>query len=380
MNDPIQVPPTPQSLTIRAIETVSIRVPLARTYSGSQYQMTPPLDDDLPRPHRRGHRRRGLGRRRGRHTRHDQRRSSTTRSRRAARRGRVRDRARWELRAARDLRHPPRPAPRSRRLRVRRLGLWDAIGKALGQPLWRLWGGYRSALPMISIGGYYGGPEIEDEIGRAAASSAWQGSSSRSEGATRRPTRPASSAHARRRGADFILCADANQGWSPDEAIEFVRLVDGLTICTGSRSRAGGIPIGVALRDVRMKTGVRVCAGQSEYSAAGCRELMAGGSDRRLQLRCVLVRRADRVAAGGSHRDRATALRWDITRSLRWRAICVASIPHGTFVECFHPDRDPIWWNLPANRPDARRRGCCDCPTSPGSAGSSTPTSSTATA
>ena len=39
-------------------------------------------------------------------------------------------------------------------LRDRRLGLvacacvdtaiWDAVGKALGQPLWRLWGGYRT--------------------------------------------------------------------------------------------------------------------------------------------------------------------------------------------------------------------------------------------
>ena len=27
----------------------------------------------------------------------------------------------------------------------------------------------------------------------------------------------------------------------------------------------------------------------------------------------------------------------------------LCSIPHGTFVECFHPDRDPIWWNLIAN-------------------------------
>ena len=26
-----------------------------------------------------------------------------------------------------------------------------------------------------------------------------------------------------------------------------------------------------------------------------------------------------------------------------------ASIPHGTFVECFHPVRDPIWWTLVAN-------------------------------
>ncbi len=29
----------------------------------------------------------------------------------------------------------------------------------------------------------------------------------------------------------------------------------------------------------------------------------------------------------------------------------LASIPHGTVLECFHPDRDPIWWNLAANRP-----------------------------
>ena len=57
----------------------------------------------------------------------------------------------------------------------------------------------------------------------------------------------------------------------------------------------------------------------------------------------------------------------------------LASIPHGTYVECFHPDRDPIWWNLIANRPkveDGRSR----CPSGPGSAGSSISTSSTPTA
>jgi L-alanine-DL-glutamate epimerase-like enolase superfamily enzyme len=29
----------------------------------------------------------------------------------------------------------------------------------------------------------------------------------------------------------------------------------------------------------------------------------------------------------------------------------VASQAHGSLVECFHPDRDPFWWNLIANRP-----------------------------
>jgi L-alanine-DL-glutamate epimerase-like enolase superfamily enzyme len=24
----------------------------------------------------------------------------------------------------------------------------------------------------------------------------------------------------------------------------------------------------------------------------------------------------------------------------------IASQPHGTYAECFHPDRDPFWWDL----------------------------------
>ena len=36
------------------------------------------------------------------------------------------------------------------------LAIWDAIGKALGQPLYQLWGGYRDEIPVNIIGGYYG--------------------------------------------------------------------------------------------------------------------------------------------------------------------------------------------------------------------------------
>src|SRR5215471_12605450 len=61
-------------------------------------------------------------------------------------------------------------------LRDRRIGLvalaavdnalWDAIGKALGRPLWQLWGGYRDAIPINIIGGYYGRDlgGIRDEV------------------------------------------------------------------------------------------------------------------------------------------------------------------------------------------------------------------------
>jgi L-alanine-DL-glutamate epimerase-like enolase superfamily enzyme len=29
----------------------------------------------------------------------------------------------------------------------------------------------------------------------------------------------------------------------------------------------------------------------------------------------------------------------------------LGSVPHGAYLEVFMPERDPIWWNLVANRP-----------------------------
>ena len=43
----------------------------------------------------------------------------------------------------------------------------------------------------------------------------------------------------------------------------------------------------------------------------------------------------------------------------------LASQPRGTFLEVFHPDRDPIWWNLIANRPEVIG-GEMALPTGPG--------------
>ena len=61
--------------------------------------------------------------------------------------------------------------------------LWDLVGKALGQSVSALLGGYRRRLPIISIGGYYMPGKTLGDIGRemeayrragmAAASSRW---------------------------------------------------------------------------------------------------------------------------------------------------------------------------------------------------------------
>jgi L-alanine-DL-glutamate epimerase-like enolase superfamily enzyme len=244
-------------------------------------------------------------------------------------------------------------------LRDRRLGLvacacvdtavWDAVGKALGQPLWRLWGGYRNRIQTISIGGYYGtGIRIEEEIedfrARGLAGMKFKvGGLSAEEDAVRfRRAREAA-------GPAFVLLADANQAWTPREAIRFCRLVEDCDLrwfeepCRWWNDRR-------AMRDVRHAGGVSVCAGQTELSAAGCRDLMVEGA--------IDVCNFDASWSGGPtewRRVAAMASVFDVEMAhheepqVASHLLC--SVPHGTYLETFHPDRDPVWWNLVANRP-----------------------------
>jgi L-alanine-DL-glutamate epimerase-like enolase superfamily enzyme len=244
-------------------------------------------------------------------------------------------------------------------LRNRRLGLvacacvdtaiWDAVGKALGQPLWRLWGGYRRAVPVIAIGGYYGTEQtIEEEIaelrelGLSGLKFKVGGRTPEEDAVRMRAAREAA-------GGDFLLAADANQGWTVEEAIRFARLVADCDVawleepCRWANDRR-------AMRDVRFGGPIRVCAGQSELSAAGCRDLMAEGS--------VDICNFDASWSGGPtewRRAASVAAAYDVRmghhEEPQVASHLLTSIPHGSVVECFHPDRDPIWWNLVANRP-----------------------------
>jgi D-galactarolactone cycloisomerase len=244
-------------------------------------------------------------------------------------------------------------------LRDRRLGLvatacvdaaiWDAVGKLLDQPLWRLWGGYRDRVPMVSIGGYYDrDADIREEVadlqerGMAGMKLKVGGLTPEEDAKRFRAARDTAS-------ADFVLLADANQGWSVDEAIRFARLVEDCDLrwfeepCRWYNDRR-------AMRDVRAMAGVRVCAGQSEHSASGCRDLMVEGA--------IDVCNFDASWSGGPtewRRVAAIAHAFDVEmghhEEPQIAAHLLASVPHGTFVEAFHPDRDPIWWNLVVNRP-----------------------------
>jgi len=245
-------------------------------------------------------------------------------------------------------------------LRDRRLGLvalagidaaiWDAVGKALNVPLWKLWGGYRNFVPLIAIGGYYGEPlgSIEEEIasyvelGLAGIKFKVGGLS---------PAQDAERVERARRAAPkgFMIALDANQGYSVPDAISLGRMVEEFDIIWFEE------PVkwdndARAMRDVRMRGPLAICAGQSELSPAGCRDLMELGAidfcnfDSSWSGGPTAWRRMSAVAGtygvgAGHHEEPQVA------------SHLVASQAHGTFVECFHPSRDPFWWNLIANRP-----------------------------
>ena len=245
-------------------------------------------------------------------------------------------------------------------LRDKRLGLvalaavdtaiWDAVGKALGQPLWRLWGGFRNTVQMIAIGGYYGEPlgSIADEM------HAYQGmglAGVKFKVGGRTPEVDAARVMAARdaAGPDFIIAMDANQGYTVADAVDLSRRLDGVGIrwfeepVRWHNDRRD-------LRDVRMRGPIPVCAGQSEVSASGCRDLMEAGA--------IDVCNFDASWSGGPtawRRVAAIANSYDVQmghhEEPQVSTHLIASQAHGTYSECFHPDRDPFWWNLIANRP-----------------------------
>lgn len=242
--------------------------------------------------------------------------------------------------------------------------LWDIVGKTAGLPVYRLWGGYRRELPIIAIGGYYHqthaelAAEVEDylSLGIGGCKMKVGGASPEEDAARFIAMREAG-------GPDFVLMADANQGYEPEEAVRFARLVEDHDM------RWFEEPVRWYndlrwMRDVRFRTGARVAAGQSEMTRKGVTDLITSGA--------IDVCNFDASWSGGPtewRRVAAVAMAHGVEvghhEEAQIAAHMLAAVPHGTYVEVFHPDRDPLFWNLIANR-EPLRNGIYRVPSGPG--------------
>jgi D-arabinonate dehydratase len=232
------------------------------------------------------------------------------------------------------------------------LALWDALGKALGQSVLKLWGGYRDKIRVVAIGGYImKGKTIADLGGEVQHYRDSQmggmklkvGKLSIDEDIER--TRLARKIG----GADFHLCVDANQAWTVGQAVQFARGVKDLGLAWmeepvrwhdqiegNARVRHEGIPVNV---------------GQGEVSRHGCRDLMVRCAVDILNVDATIAAGATewrRIAAMASCMGVAMAHHEEPQVALH----LLASAPHGLCVEIFpNPLRDPMWFDLPERQP-----------------------------
>lgn len=242
--------------------------------------------------------------------------------------------------------------------------IWDIVGKATGQSLHRMWGGYRDELPMIAIGGYYERSEAElaDEV-ESYLELEIHGCKMKVGGASPEVDAGRFIAMRRAGGDEFVLMADANQGYTPKEAARFSHLIRDYGM------RWFEEPVHwyndrLAMRDLRYRTGAAIAAGQSEQGRAGARDLMVSGA--------IDVCNFDASWGGGptewlrvAGMAAAFGVEMGHHEEPQISAQLIASIPHGTYVECFHPDRDPVFWNLIENRQPIRD-GIYTVPDDPG--------------
>ena len=228
--------------------------------------------------------------------------------------------------------------------------LWDLVGKLAGMPLYRLWGGARDRLPIIAIGGYYRMSEAELAAEVEGYLEMGIGGCKMKVGSAS-PEEDAARFIAMRRAAGdhpFLLMADANQGYEPADAIRFARLVDSHDL-RWFEEPVRWTSADLWMRDVRMMAGVPVAAGQSELGRADIRRLVTAGA--------IDVCNFDASWSGGPTEWRRVAglaaaygVEMAHHEEPQISAHLLASVAHGTYVEVFNPDRDPIFWNLIANR------------------------------
>lgn len=231
--------------------------------------------------------------------------------------------------------------------------LWDLRGRITGQPVWKLLGGHDPRVRMIGIGGYYETSKHEAGIREEIAQyRKWGlggikfkvGALSLEEDARRvQAAREAA-------GPGFAIVVDSNMAWSVEDAQRFAAMIEGcdpawLEEPVHPRNTRRG------LREVRMKTGARIAAGQSEQSVFDAYELLTNEA---VDVINVTYNRGGgvtgwtRLAAAASFADVAMATVGEPQVSMH----LMAGIPNGTYVECYPDERRcPLWAHMYADRP-----------------------------
>lgn len=235
--------------------------------------------------------------------------------------------------------------------------MWDARGKLYGVPVYKLLGGCREEVPVISIGGYYpvDGSDpckaIAEEVGQVKEAGCIGikmkvGRVSLDEDLARvRAAREAG-------GPDFVLTVDANQGWDPLDAVKFCLALEKLDLnVRWLEEPLKWYDQTDGHRLLTSKTTIPINVGQGEISGRACRDLIRYGNVDILNLDCTLcggVTEWQRVAAMADFMNVEMAHHEEPQIAVH----LMAANPHALYVEIFSSkERDPLLWQLPDGFP-----------------------------
>ena len=159
------------------------------------------------------------------------------------------------------------------------IALWDVIARALGQPLYRLLGGYRDEVRAYIAGGYYedgkGLRELQDEMISCVAQGA--GAVKMKVGAVSIREDEARVAAVREAiGEEIDLLVDANNAYLASDAVRMARVLERYDAFWFEEPVSPDNLRGST--EVARSTSVPVAAGENEYTRWGFRELLEAGA------------------------------------------------------------------------------------------------------
>lgn len=249
--------------------------------------------------------------------------------------------------------------------------MWDARGKLYQTPVYKLLGGMRDRVPVISIGGYYpkDGRDACDAIAEEVAmvrETGCIGIKMKVGRATLEEDLARVRAARKAGGRDFVITVDSNQGWDPLDAIKFCVAMEKADLDVRWMEE----PIKWydqtdGLRLLASKTSIPINVGQGEISGRACRDLITKGDVSILNLDCTLcggITEWQRVA------DMAKFMNVEMAHHEEPQVAVhlIAANPHALFVEIFaNKIRDPLLWQLPDGFPRISN-GYMEVPQEPG--------------
>jgi L-alanine-DL-glutamate epimerase-like enolase superfamily enzyme len=233
------------------------------------------------------------------------------------------------------------------------IAVWDLVGKAAGLPLYRLFGGYRNAVPAYVTCAYYRDGKDEAELReemRMLKAQGHTGFKAKVGGLSLDEDLARLAVIREVIGDDAALMIDVNRGWDLDTAIEGAkRLVPFAP--TWLEEPVRWVDDRRELKHLAATTSIPLSAGESELTSYACRSLVDEQAIRILQFDCTMM--------GGFTEGRKLAALCELNHvkvaphhDCFIHAHIVAGSPAGLIVESFtDPERDPLQAELFENPP-----------------------------